>query len=173
VREEEREEEEAKPGTTERRRRIRELAQKIREFASEAKHYVSGKWKSFGHKEVFVPDDSDDSSELDTSEDELNKADLYNKVVEDYKNADDAEKWLDSDTIRDKDGSIFQNNHWLIGSYLATFVPADIIKSTDFTVDYTDGRSLDVYYKDVRIGTVTPVVEANKANGDPENKISL
>lgn len=175
VREEEREEEEAKPGTTERRRRIKDLAQKIREFASEAKHYVSGKWKSFGHKDVFVPDDSGDSSELDSSEDELNKAYIYNEVVEDYKNADDVEKWLDSNTIKDSAGIIQRNSHWLIGSYLAPFVPIDIIKSKDFTLGYSEAteRSLNVYYKGVRIGTVTPVVDANKSNGDLENKISF
>jgi hypothetical protein len=71
VKDEEAAEEEAKPGTIERRNRIKELGSRIREFSAKAKDYVSGKWKSFGHKKVFVADKPDERGGLDPSENQL------------------------------------------------------------------------------------------------------
>ena len=96
---EEEEEEEAHPGTISRRNRIKELGNKIGDFVSRAKEYVSGKWESFGHKKVFVPDGPADDVSLDPSENQLDERDLYDSLVEDYMAADDVEKWLNAPAI--------------------------------------------------------------------------
>ena len=169
VQAEEEEEERAKPGTRERRQRIKQLGDKIREFASKTKNYVSGKWKTFGSKKVFVPDEPEERETLDPSENQINIRGLYDAVVADYKEADDLEKWLDGNTVQD--GSL--NVHTLMDAFLKCLSISDnIILGVN-----SDNRSFDLYYKpltgqsEVKIGTITAVVDLNKALGDPLNNV--
>ena len=107
VQEEEAREEEEHPGTIERRNRIKELGRRIRKFASETKDYISGKWESFGHKKVFVPDEPAERTTPDPSEDRLDRKELYDKLIEDYKESDDLDLWLDKrEYDEDVDGMV-------------------------------------------------------------------
>jgi len=99
VQEEEQEEEIAKPGTIERRQTIKDLGRKIRHFASKARDYVSGKWKTVGNKKVFIPSEPGERTVLDPSDNQVNSQEYYRHIVADYKEADDVEKWLDGAAI--------------------------------------------------------------------------
>lgn len=169
VKDQEQQEEQEKPGTTQRRQTIRNLGKNIRDFAKKAKDYVSGKWTSFGNKKVFVPDEPQNRDQLDPSEDQLNKIDLYDCIVEDYKQADDVEKWLDSPAIDpDPEGILKSNAHLLIAAYLNTKQIAD---GVIFVYGDMDDRSIDIVYNDTQVGHISPVVLKNKAYGDDENVI--
>ena len=171
VQDQEREEEEANPGTTERRSRIKELGNSIRDFMQRSKNYVTGKWKNFGFKRVFVPDESRSDEQLDPSETQLNAQEYYNKIVEDYKASDDLEKWLDSPSIDvDKESDIVSNAHLLVNAYLSTkSLSNDIIPA----YGDIDDRVVDIYYKGTKIGTITPMVSSNKARGDSQNEVAF
>ena len=170
VQDEERQEEEVKPGTVERRRTIKDLGSKIRDFASKARDYVSGKWSTFGNKKVFIPDEPEERTTLDPSENQLDVQEYYNRIVEDYKNADDVEKWLNAASIDDNDPDIISNAHLLIYEYLDTLKGAENINS--YYGD-ADDRVVDIYFNYVKIGNITPIVVSNKAEGDAENIIKI
>jgi hypothetical protein len=48
---------------------------------------------------VYVPDDPGERASLDPSENQLDAQEYFDKIVEDYRAADDAEKWLDAPSI--------------------------------------------------------------------------
>ena len=168
VQDQEREEEEAKPGTISRRNRIRELGKKIRKFYSDAKGYVSGKWKSFGTKEVFIPDEPNEQTPLDSSENQQDVKDYYDSLVQDYQASDDVEKWLDAIPVDDAGHPIGSNAHLLTDAFFRTLSTQDDI--TLLFGDFSD-RTAEVLYKGVKIGTVTPVATSNKADGDEFNLV--
>ena len=162
VQEEESREEEEHPGTAERRNRIKELGRRIRNFASETKDYISGKWESFGHKKVFVPDEPSERTTPDPSEDRLDRKELYDTLVEDYKEADDLDLWLNKrEYDEDVDGMV-SNAQRLIDISLANKNLPDGLAY----VYNEDGLSVDVSYKGVNIGTIHAAVVSNKADGD-------
>ena len=169
VQEEEAREEEEHPGTIERRNRIKELGRRIRKFASETKDYISGKWESFGHKKVFVPDEPAERTTPDPSEDRLDRKELYDKLIEDYKESDDLDLWLDKrEYDEDVDGMV-SNAQKLIDAALANKnLPDDLAY-----VYNEDGLSVDVSYKGINIGTVHAPVISNKADGDVENALAI
>lgn len=165
VQDQERQEEEEKPGTIERRNRIRELGDRIRGFMTRAKEYVSGKWKSFGNKKVFIPDEPEEQASLDPSEKQLGDQEYYQAIVADYKAADDVEKWLDAPAIDDANEVTNTNAQLLITAYVYT---KPLSEELAFGID-DENRSVYVHYKGVEIGSISANVKANKAEGDPEN----
>ena len=171
VQDQEQQEEEEKPGTLERRQNIRRLGAKIRDFAAKARDYVSGKWKDFGGKKVFVPDPPAEQGSLDPSENELDAQDYYNHVKNDYKESDDVEKWLDSPAFdKDENGIVKSNAHLLVDSYLwRTLLPPGL----SFAYGDMNDRVVDISYKGVGIGTVTAVTKSNKADGQLENVVDI
>lgn len=164
-------EEEEKPGTSDRRQSIKDLGNKVRQFAKSAKEYVSGKWKSFGNKKIFIPDSPTESTTPDPSENQIDSQEYYRRIVADYKEADDVEKWLDDDPIdTDENGILKSNSQLLTDAYLNTrTIPEDVKISYGERVD----RSADIYYNGIKIGTITPEVKSNKAEGDAENVITF
>jgi hypothetical protein len=169
VQQEEQEEEESKPGTIDRRNRIKELGNKIGNFLSRAKEYVSGKWENFGHKKVFVPDGPANETSLDPSENQLDERDLHDRLVEDYEAADDVEKWLNAPAITQLgDDSIKSNAHLSVVTFAENFLNLD---NVDLACGEMDDWSVDVKYKGVVIGTITPVIRGNKAEGSPANSV--
>ena len=170
VQAEEEEEERSHPGTRERRNRIKHLGRNIRDFARRARNYVSGTWKSFGFKRVFVPDDANERASLDPSENQLDAQEYYAKIIADYKAADDIDKWLDSPSIdTDETGNIKTNGHLLISAYLNTL---DI--SNDISVVYDDAtwsRVGEIFYRGISIGHVCCRPVSKKSDGDAENNV--
>ena len=176
VQDQERQEEEAKPGTTARRNTIKNLGNRIRTFAATAKDYVSGKWKSFGNKKVFVPDDPEDRASLDPSEKQLDIKEYYEQLVADYKAADDVEKWLDQPPTDTEEDECQSNAQLLPIVYIEKKVLDQQSRDIEdgelsFDVEDAQDRVTRIYYNEVKIGTITPIVKANKAEGDPENII--
>lgn len=167
VQDQEEEEELEKPGTIARRLRIRELSEKIGKFMQDAKKYVSGKWVHFGNKEVFIPDGADERDSLDPAENQMDKLEFYNLILQAYKYADDADKWLDKSYEGHHQMS---NANIMVVSYFDTFLS----KSDELSLKFfdEDGRDTSVFYNGIQIGTITPIVTSNKANGDPENGIT-
>lgn len=171
VQAEEEEEERAKPGTRERRNRIKELGKSIRDFATRSKNYISGVWKSFGYKKVFVPDDIEERGTPDPSENQMDAQEYYDKIVADYKAADDVEKWLNAPAIdTDETGNVKTNAHLLISAYLNTKKISDGISVLYGNMDNPSGY---VYYKGVPIGLITPLATLNKANGNSQNQVDI
>lgn len=164
-------EEEEKPGTAERRQTIKKLGSKIRDFASRAKNYISGTWENLGNKKIFIPDEPEDRSELDPSENQMDAEEYFGKIVMDFKDADNVEAWLDGQAI-DTDGvsAIKSNAHLLTSAYIETL---DVADGVEFLFGDQDDRIVDVTYNGVEIGTITPYARYNKANGDSINDIGF
>lgn len=174
VQDQEQEEEEAKPGTIERRQRIRELGKKIREFTQKAKEYVSGKWKSFGGKKLFIPDEPDERNQLDDSENQQDWREYFANLMLDFKESDDADLWLDSIPV-DKDGYPTKSNaQSLTNAYFNSLFDSGVAPDGLELAfgDYLD-RGADVIYKGVKIGTITPTITLNKANDDEFNLVDF
>lgn len=169
VQDQEQQEEEEKPGTIERRRRIKELGDKIRDFSQRAKNYISGKWKRIGNKKIFMPDKPGEGVELDQSENQSDILEYYRQLIDDYQAADDAEKWLN-----DRQGD---NAFRLIESYLRTKSMTDDVS----LVMNVGSNVMELFYKPqidgsshpVKIGTVTPIIQSNKTDGATTNVIGF
>jgi len=76
---------------------------------------------------------------------------------------------LDSQAIDTNAPSVIKSNaHLLVDSYLLTLnLPNDV----SFAFGSMDERDVDVLYAGVKIGTITPVVSQNKAEGDKFNGV--
>lgn len=170
VRAEESEEEEANPGTTERRNRIKELGRNIRNFAQRAKNYVSGTWKNFGFKRVFIPDNPDERGALDSSENYLDAQEYFDKIVADYRASDDVEKWLNAPAIYpDENGIIIDNALLFLEAY---FNLLSIPNNVRIEYVHSNGISgVNIYYKDVLVGNGIVKILSNKADGSKQNQI--
>lgn len=171
VQDQEEQEEAAEPGRRERRNAIRGLGKRIREFATKARNYVSGKWKNVGGKKIFIPDSPSEQSVLDPSENQLDVQDFYNAIVDDYTNAEGSLKWLtDNAIVPDEDGIVKSNAHLLAESYLHT---KTLPEGIGLVFGNMDDQVVDITYNGTRIGSVSPVILSDKMSGDAENKIVI
>lgn len=154
VQDQEQQEEEENPGTISRRQRIRELGEKVRNFAQKARDYVSGKWKRIGNRKVFIPDEPEDSTELESQEDYGTLYEYYKRIIEDGKNSGDIEKWLISPAIDGVgNGSIKSNAHSLISARINWQSNAN--KDISLLFGNADDFVVDVLYKGIKIGTIS------------------
>ena len=168
VRAEEEENEAEHPGTTARRQRIRQLGQRISSLYSKARSRISGKWTSFGFKNVFTPNAKKDVENPDMRESQRLINELYNELRYEIDSADDADKWLDNiSDVLPEDSGYLTNSQAFIETYLRYQAEDEEPIDPNITISYDerDNRLAHIFYKGIEIGTARVFVIDIKAGG--------